>query len=207
MVLTWLPHQPSPPPLQLRLRHAGGFALAPRASPGTCPSVFWAEPSLCPPQAFYYPEEAGLAFGGPGSSRFLRLEVHYHNPLVITGRTSERAALLTCPPPALGSPWTRCVPGGSRAGRAQPASSPPSRACLSPDPLWPVALSASSLPVSCGCGGLLKAHTHTGGAQRLTPTPTNTSCCRPGTAPGTTWERQLEVSCVPILQMRKLRPG
>uniref|UniRef100_A0A4W2F7M9 Dopamine beta-hydroxylase n=1 Tax=Bos indicus x Bos taurus TaxID=30522 RepID=A0A4W2F7M9_BOBOX len=36
--------------------------------------------------AFYYPEEAGLAFGGPGSSRFLRLEVHYHNPLVITGR-------------------------------------------------------------------------------------------------------------------------
>ncbi|MXQ94797.1 hypothetical protein E5288_WYG008288 [Bos mutus] len=37
-------------------------------------------------KAFYYPEEAGLAFGGPGSSRFLRLEVHYHNPLVITGR-------------------------------------------------------------------------------------------------------------------------
>ncbi|KAI4547597.1 hypothetical protein MG293_004152 [Ovis ammon polii] len=37
-------------------------------------------------KAFYYPEEAGLAFGGPGSSRFLRLEVHYHNPLVIRGR-------------------------------------------------------------------------------------------------------------------------
>ncbi|XDC52464.1 hypothetical protein R6Z07M_003646 [Ovis aries] len=37
-------------------------------------------------KAFYYPEEAGLAFGGPGSSRFLRLEVHYHNPLVIKGR-------------------------------------------------------------------------------------------------------------------------
>ncbi|NXP37443.1 DOPO hydroxylase, partial [Leiothrix lutea] len=33
-------------------------------------------------QAFYYPEEAGLAFGGPGSSRYLRLEIHYHNPLV-----------------------------------------------------------------------------------------------------------------------------
>ncbi|KAM7092085.1 dopamine beta-hydroxylase [Molossus nigricans] len=32
-------------------------------------------------KAFYYPKEAGLAFGGPGSSRFLRLEVHYHNPL------------------------------------------------------------------------------------------------------------------------------
>ncbi|XP_053137684.1 dopamine beta-hydroxylase isoform X2 [Hemicordylus capensis] len=32
-------------------------------------------------QAFYYPEEAGLAFGGPSSSRYLRLEVHYHNPL------------------------------------------------------------------------------------------------------------------------------
>nr|KAF6483919.1 dopamine beta-hydroxylase [Rousettus aegyptiacus] len=37
-------------------------------------------------KAFYYPEEAGLAFGGPGSSRFLRLEVHYHNPLRIHGR-------------------------------------------------------------------------------------------------------------------------
>ncbi|KFQ99299.1 Dopamine beta-hydroxylase, partial [Opisthocomus hoazin] len=37
-------------------------------------------------QAFYYPEEAGLAFGGPGSSRYLRLEIHYHNPLVFEGR-------------------------------------------------------------------------------------------------------------------------
>ncbi|XP_025779439.1 dopamine beta-hydroxylase [Puma concolor] len=37
-------------------------------------------------KAFYYPEEAGLAFGGNGSSRFLRLEVHYHNPLKIQGR-------------------------------------------------------------------------------------------------------------------------
>ncbi|XP_027472269.1 dopamine beta-hydroxylase [Zalophus californianus] len=37
-------------------------------------------------KAFYYPEEAGLAFGGPGSSRYLRLEVHYHNPLKIQGR-------------------------------------------------------------------------------------------------------------------------
>ncbi|KAJ7308171.1 hypothetical protein JRQ81_008688 [Phrynocephalus forsythii] len=36
-------------------------------------------------QAFYYPEEAGLAFGGPGSSRYLRLEVHYHNPLELKG--------------------------------------------------------------------------------------------------------------------------
>ncbi|XP_021269575.1 dopamine beta-hydroxylase isoform X1 [Numida meleagris] len=37
-------------------------------------------------QAFYYPEEAGLAFGGPGSSRYLRLEIHYHNPLIFKGR-------------------------------------------------------------------------------------------------------------------------
>ncbi|XP_047228295.1 dopamine beta-hydroxylase [Girardinichthys multiradiatus] len=37
-------------------------------------------------EAFYYPPDAGLAIGGPGSSRFLRLEVHYHNPLIITGR-------------------------------------------------------------------------------------------------------------------------
>ncbi|KAM6431277.1 dopamine beta-hydroxylase [Liasis olivaceus] len=37
-------------------------------------------------QAFYYPEDAGLAFGGPGSSKYLRLEVHYHNPLELQGR-------------------------------------------------------------------------------------------------------------------------
>ncbi|XP_004613476.2 dopamine beta-hydroxylase [Sorex araneus] len=37
-------------------------------------------------KAFYYPQEAGVAFGGQGASRFLRLEVHYHNPLRITGR-------------------------------------------------------------------------------------------------------------------------
>ncbi|XP_017266055.1 dopamine beta-hydroxylase [Kryptolebias marmoratus] len=37
-------------------------------------------------EAFYYPPDAGLAMGGPGSSKFLRLEVHYHNPLLISGR-------------------------------------------------------------------------------------------------------------------------
>ncbi|XP_041816615.1 dopamine beta-hydroxylase [Chelmon rostratus] len=37
-------------------------------------------------EAFYYPPDAGLPMGGPGSSRFLRLEVHYHNPLHISGR-------------------------------------------------------------------------------------------------------------------------
>ncbi|XP_061590282.1 dopamine beta-hydroxylase [Cololabis saira] len=37
-------------------------------------------------EAFYYPPDAGLAMGGPNSSRFLRLEVHYHNPLLISGR-------------------------------------------------------------------------------------------------------------------------
>ncbi|XP_048874512.1 dopamine beta-hydroxylase isoform X1 [Brienomyrus brachyistius] len=37
-------------------------------------------------EAFYYPSDAGLSLGGPGSSRFLRLEVHYHNPLLTTGR-------------------------------------------------------------------------------------------------------------------------
>lgn len=50
-------------------------------------------------QAFYYPEEAGLAFGGPGSSRFLRLEVHYHNPLRIHGRRpAGRVQALRRPP-------------------------------------------------------------------------------------------------------------
>uniref|UniRef100_A0A4W6CBV6 Dopamine beta-hydroxylase n=1 Tax=Lates calcarifer TaxID=8187 RepID=A0A4W6CBV6_LATCA len=37
-------------------------------------------------EAFYYPPDAGLPMGGKGSSRFLRLEVHYHNPLLISGR-------------------------------------------------------------------------------------------------------------------------
>ncbi|XP_068190721.1 dopamine beta-hydroxylase [Antennarius striatus] len=37
-------------------------------------------------EAFYYPPDAGLPLGGPGSSRFIRLEVHYHNPLLISGR-------------------------------------------------------------------------------------------------------------------------
>ncbi|XP_045145294.1 dopamine beta-hydroxylase [Echinops telfairi] len=37
-------------------------------------------------KAFYYPEEVGLPFGGQGSSRYLRLEVHYHNPLNTQGR-------------------------------------------------------------------------------------------------------------------------
>ncbi|KAJ8339019.1 hypothetical protein SKAU_G00358050 [Synaphobranchus kaupii] len=37
-------------------------------------------------EAFYYPPDAGLPIGGPESSRFLRLEVHYHNPLLISDR-------------------------------------------------------------------------------------------------------------------------
>lgn len=40
-------------------------------------------------QGFYYPPNAGLPIGGPGSSRFLRLEVHYHNPLLISGTRSR----------------------------------------------------------------------------------------------------------------------
>lgn len=42
-------------------------------------------------QAFYYPPDAGMPMGGPGSSRFLRLEVHYHNPLLISGTYSTFA--------------------------------------------------------------------------------------------------------------------
>ncbi|XP_031711934.1 dopamine beta-hydroxylase isoform X2 [Anarrhichthys ocellatus] len=37
-------------------------------------------------EAFYYPPDAGMPVGGPGSSRFLRLEVHYNNPLLKSGR-------------------------------------------------------------------------------------------------------------------------
>ncbi|MGH0122748.1 UNVERIFIED_CONTAM: hypothetical protein FKN15_007079 [Acipenser sinensis] len=42
-------------------------------------------------KAFYYPEEAGLAIGGPDSSKYLRLEVHYHNPLQLKGSLSAAA--------------------------------------------------------------------------------------------------------------------
>lgn len=37
-------------------------------------------------EPFYYPPDAGLPIGGPEGSKFLRLEVHYHNPLIFTGR-------------------------------------------------------------------------------------------------------------------------
>ncbi|KAK9532692.1 hypothetical protein VZT92_010066 [Zoarces viviparus] len=37
-------------------------------------------------EAFYYPPDAGMPVGGSGSSRFLRLEVHYNNPLLKSGR-------------------------------------------------------------------------------------------------------------------------
>lgn len=60
--------------------YAQTFQPYPQESHPTAPLT----PSLCF-QAFYYPEEAGLAFGGPGSSRYLRLEIHYHNPLVFKG--------------------------------------------------------------------------------------------------------------------------
>lgn len=49
-------------------------------------------------QAFYYPSDAGLPVGGPENSRYLRLEVHYHNPLLISGRAGETGGELapTC---------------------------------------------------------------------------------------------------------------
>ncbi|CDR01035.1 unnamed protein product [Oncorhynchus mykiss] len=44
--------------------------------------------------SFYYPTDAGLPLGGPASSRFLRLEVHYHNPLLISGRKDNSGVRL-----------------------------------------------------------------------------------------------------------------
>ncbi|XP_072906327.1 dopamine beta-hydroxylase [Hemitrygon akajei] len=40
-------------------------------------------------QAFYYPKDAGLLIGGENSSKYLRLEVHYHNPLKLSGRLDQ----------------------------------------------------------------------------------------------------------------------
>ncbi|XP_060697221.1 dopamine beta-hydroxylase [Hemiscyllium ocellatum] len=37
-------------------------------------------------QPFYYPKDVGLMIGGANFSKYLRLEVHYHNPLRLSGR-------------------------------------------------------------------------------------------------------------------------
>lgn len=80
-------------------------------------------------QAFYYPEEAGLAFGGAGSSRFLRLEVHYHNPLRMQGRhPAGRVQPCAVLPSDTPSP-----PGRAVSGRPW-ASAPPCSAAPSPAP-------------------------------------------------------------------------
>ncbi|NXK60681.1 DOPO hydroxylase, partial [Sylvietta virens] len=63
--------------------HVTGGLSDPGIFPNVVPKPL---PGLPRQSAFYYPEEAGLAFGGPGSSRYLRLEIHYHNPLVFEGR-------------------------------------------------------------------------------------------------------------------------
>ncbi|XP_048415023.1 dopamine beta-hydroxylase isoform X1 [Stegostoma tigrinum] len=37
-------------------------------------------------QPFHYPKDVGLMIGGANFSKYLRLEVHYHNPLRLSGR-------------------------------------------------------------------------------------------------------------------------
>ncbi|XP_072345050.1 dopamine beta-hydroxylase isoform X2 [Scyliorhinus torazame] len=37
-------------------------------------------------QPFYYPKDVGLLIGGANSSKYLRLEVHYHNPVRVSGK-------------------------------------------------------------------------------------------------------------------------
>ncbi|XP_061763270.1 dopamine beta-hydroxylase isoform X1 [Nerophis ophidion] len=49
-------------------------------------------------EAFYYPPHAGLPVGGHAASRFLRLEVHYHNPLRIAGRRDSSGIRLHLTP-------------------------------------------------------------------------------------------------------------
>ena len=36
-----------------------------------------------------YPEEAGVAIGGPGVSSYVVLEVHYNNPLKHSGKAAR----------------------------------------------------------------------------------------------------------------------
>ena len=120
----WLPT--SPCPALAAQAPAGGFALTPQGLP-SCPPCLSSglSPPSAPLQAFYYPEEAGLAFGGPGSSRFLRLEVHYHNPLVIRGKEApDTPPFLPASDPPSGARGLAMSQQGSPAGRAQPEPSP-----------------------------------------------------------------------------------
>lgn len=154
-----------------------------------------------PPQAFYYPEEVGLAFGGAGSSRFLRLEVHYHNPLEIRGR--EFSAHVSIPASVL--PWESSgldMPsrGGGDWGVC-PAWKPPSRWCSlltthrgrRPSYASPCS-SPETVVGSLGWGPFLLAHRCTprggGPASHLPHKPP-----LPGTA---LQKRQAQASCVSI---------
>lgn len=49
-------------------------------------------------EPFYYPPDAGLPIGGPEGSKFLRLEVHYHNPLIFSGRRDSSGIRLHLTP-------------------------------------------------------------------------------------------------------------
>ncbi|XP_055516298.1 LOW QUALITY PROTEIN: dopamine beta-hydroxylase [Leucoraja erinacea] len=49
-------------------------------------------------QAFYYPKDAGILIGGTNSSKYLRLEVHYHNPLKLSGRLDHSGIRLLYTP-------------------------------------------------------------------------------------------------------------
>ncbi|TRY74120.1 hypothetical protein DNTS_026669 [Danionella cerebrum] len=90
-VLLLRPDTPSPPlPRDVRSLEV----LAPDVIIPTQETTYWCHIYELPPNMpknhivmpFYYPADAGLPMGGEGSSRFLRLEVHYHNPLLISGR-------------------------------------------------------------------------------------------------------------------------
>ncbi|XP_069788258.1 dopamine beta-hydroxylase isoform X2 [Narcine bancroftii] len=48
--------------------------------------------------AFYYPKDVGLLIGGANSSKYLRLEVHYHNPLKLSGRLDHSGIRLFLTP-------------------------------------------------------------------------------------------------------------
>uniref|UniRef100_A0A3P8WJ24 Dopamine beta-hydroxylase n=1 Tax=Cynoglossus semilaevis TaxID=244447 RepID=A0A3P8WJ24_CYNSE len=72
-----------------------GIADVPQNS-GACDDIM-AAPKLnfCSPvlatwakgaEPFYFPPDVGMPIGGPGSSKILRMEIHYHNPLLMSGR-------------------------------------------------------------------------------------------------------------------------
>ena len=55
-------------------------------------------PECCVLQDFIYPENVAYPIGGPGSARFLVMEMHYDNPDLRSGTLGQSVFALYCVP-------------------------------------------------------------------------------------------------------------